>query len=313
MSRAVTRTTAVELKDKNERAREKADKRNLYLLREGVIFPGSPAEATLSRAELEKRNDSFNARKALLRSNPALFVSKTRLSLRGLPTWVTERGVKRLGMHAMRTFEDEVKRGERQGLSVDELRVDEDDTVEQVDGEEKKEEKKAKGKGKKFERETGVKQAKVVRQTDRVDTLTGKGKSRGYGFLEMNKHSDALRVLRWANNNQGITALLEGWWRDELESLIKMVGKGRKEEEGEDVEARLKRMKSELERLKSGVEGGRERKDGKALIVEFSIENAQVVNRRRDKIEVRHIVFNCFRVRNLTSFFFCTSYSSQRN
>ena len=30
-----------------------------------------------------------------------------------------------------------------------------------------------------------VRQAKIVRQADRVDTLTGKGRSKGYGFLEL--------------------------------------------------------------------------------------------------------------------------------
>ena len=38
VARAVTRDVAQKLKDEGERAREKADKRNLYLLREGGTY-----------------------------------------------------------------------------------------------------------------------------------------------------------------------------------------------------------------------------------------------------------------------------------
>ena len=69
-------------------------------------------------------------------------------------------------------------------------------------------------------RDTGVKQAKIVRQAERVDTLTGKGRSKGYGFIEMHKHVDALRLLRWANNNAKVGTLFDVWWKDELDRLI---------------------------------------------------------------------------------------------
>ncbi|KAH8110883.1 RNA-binding domain-containing protein [Phellopilus nigrolimitatus] len=288
VTRAVTRDSAQRLKDEGERQREKADKRNMYLLREGVIFPNTPAAATLSPAELEKRSASFSTRRTLLKSNPTLYVSKTRLSIRQLPMFTTERTLKRLGIHAVRAFEKEVKSGERQPLSADELHEDIED-VEMVDEKEKVKEKgKEKGKGWKSERETGVKQAKIVRQADRVDTLTGKGKSRGYGFLEMRLHSDALRVLRWANNNPVVGELLEQWWRAELDELTKSLEAAAKKpkpkdgnEEGQDVEARVRRLKGERERLESS----EWRKGRKTLVVEFSIENAQVVNRRKEKME----------------------------
>jgi len=107
-----------------------------------------------------------------------------------------------------------------------------------------------------------------VRQHERVDPVTGKGRSKGYGFLEMLKHADALRVLRWANNNPEVGPLFEKWWKTELEDLIK-------QEEGKEDkdEARLKRMKDEL--VKSG-----SRQSKGTLIAEFSIENVQVVQRR---------------------------------
>ncbi|KAL5505029.1 NOP4 [Sanghuangporus vaninii] len=286
VARAVTRDEAVRLKDEGERQREKADKRNLYLLREGVIFPSSPAAASLSSTEIEKRQVSFNTRRNLLKSNPLLYVSKTRLSIRQIPLFVSDRILKRLGIHAVRAFEEEVKRGEREPLSAEEVRAD--DEIVHTEGIESKK----RGKGKKAERETGVKQAKIVRQTNRVDPLTDKGRSRGYGFLEMKRHSDALRVLRWSNNNRSLFALLEEWWKDEVQDLIKSLETGNEKskskadangEGGEDIEARLRRLKGELERLKSSE--GRVKGSKKTLIVEFSIENAQVVNRRKEKNE----------------------------
>ncbi|CAL1711096.1 unnamed protein product [Somion occarium] len=265
--RAVTRDEAGKLKEAGERQREKADKRNLYLLREGLILPNTPAAQLLSATEVENRTQSFNARRALLRSNPSLYVSRTRLSVRQLPLFVSERMLKRLAIHAVRAFQAEVKAGTRTGLTEDEL-------TEIVEGPDEDEDEshsvkgKDKAKGKAKGRNTGVKQAKVVRQQDRVDPVTGKGRSRGYGFLEMGKHADALRVLRWANNNPEVSKLVAEWWKEELEDLVKLEKKKEKKEEG-----RLERLKNELE------QGPKKNAKG-SLIVEFSIENVQVVKRR---------------------------------
>lgn len=303
VARAVTRDEAGKLKEEGEKRREKADKRNLYLLREGgalpmhqtfscsfltifyvVILPNTPAAESLTPAEIERRTNSFNARRTLLRSNPSLFISKTRLSIRQIPIFVTERVLKRLAIHAVRAFETEVKKGLRAGLTPDELAeiIDEDEESQVKEEEGDKSIKKAHRKG---ERGTGVKQAKIVRQHDRVDPVTGKGRSKGYGFLEMLKHADALRVLRWTNNHPDIGPLFEGWWKDELDDLIKQ----EKRKEDKD-EARLKRMKDELEKS-----GSRQSKG--TLIAEFSIENVQVVQRRsalqkdRGPVRVTPLVF----------------------
>ncbi|KAL7284209.1 hypothetical protein ACG7TL_001491 [Trametes sanguinea] len=285
VSRAVTRDEATRLKEIGERQREKADKRNLYLLREGIILPNTPAAELLPPTEVEKRTQSFNARRALLRSNPSLFVSRTRLSVRQLPLFVTERMLKRLGIHAMRAFEAEVKEGKREPLTEDELTERAAEPDADGDGDVKMEgsddedasSKKTKGKGGKFSkktgRPTGVKQAKIVRQQDRVDPVTGKGRSRGYGFLELTTHADALRVLRWANNNPAVGRLFETWWRAELEALVE--AEKRKEQSKRD-EQRIKRIREELEK-------GVPPKSRGTLIVEFSIENVQVVQRRSAK------------------------------
>ncbi|KAI0090642.1 hypothetical protein BDY19DRAFT_904925 [Irpex rosettiformis] len=271
--RAVTRDEAGKLKEAGERQREKADKRNLYLLREGIILPNTPAAENLPPAEVEKRTTSFNARRALLRSNPSLYVSRTRLSIRQLPLFVTERMLKRLATHAIRTFEAEVKAGTRTALSEDELTEplpDDDDP--EVDVRQSTQRKSRRKQG----RNTGVKQTKIVRQQDRIDPVTGKGRSKGYGFLELEKHPDALRVLRWANNNLEVGELFGTWWKEELEDLVKIERKKEKKEEGR------------LERLKQEIEGGPDKKKRGTLIVEFSIENIQVVKRRVAHQEEQH-------------------------
>nr|VWO94873.1 Eukaryotic translation initiation factor 3 subunit G (eIF3g) (Eukaryotic translation initiation factor 3 RNA-binding subunit) (eIF-3 RNA-binding subunit) (Translation initiation factor eIF3 p33 subunit homolog) (eIF3 p33 homolog) [Ganoderma boninense] len=285
VSRAVTRDEASKLKEAGERQREKADKRNLYLLREGIILPNSPAADQLPPAEVEKRTQSFNARRALLRSNPSLFVSRTRLSVRQIPLFVSERMLKRLAIHSIRAFEKEAKEGKREPLTADELaepaaaegdaHEDEDVKMEDDDDDSPQKGKKGKRKGgtKDKGRNTGVKQAKIVRQQDRVDAVTGKGRSRGYGFLELGTHADALRVLRWANNSAAVGRLFEEWWRVELEDLV---AAEKRKPEGTRDDARIKRIREEIEK-------GVPPKSRGTLIVEFSIENIQVVQRRAAK------------------------------
>jgi nucleolar protein 4 len=182
--------------------------------------------------------------------------------------------LKRLAIHAVKTFEKEVKDGKRTPLSADELAEE----VVVDDGEAGKEEKGGRsGKKKKFlGRPTAVKQTKIIRQSGRVDAVTGKSRSQGYGFLEMHEHADALRVLRWANNNAALGPLFSEWWVEELGDLIKQE-KDRPEKERDG--SRLKRMEEEAER---GGKTGKNEGKGR-LIVEFSIENVQVVKRRQER------------------------------
>lgn len=272
--RAVTRDEATKLKEEGERKREKIDKRNVYLLREGgkvqyprltvsfthtgaVIMANSPAADSLSAEELEKRTNSFNARRNLLKMNPSLYVSKTRLSVRQIPPGVTEYMLKRLANYAIREFEEEAGRGDREPLDPAEM-----------EGEAERDKEK---KGKKSKQK--VKQAKIVREMNKVDALTGKGKSKGYGFLELHKHEDALRVVRWANNNRAVGELWDGWWKSEVAELT------RKEKgDGEEGAKRLKELAEEAQREES-----RWKATKKTLIVEFSVENIQVTERRKSR------------------------------
>jgi nucleolar protein 4 len=225
-----------------------------------VILPSTPAAETLSSAEVQKRADSYNARRALLGSNPSLYVSKTRLSVRQIPTFVTERMLKHLATHAMQAFDEEVASGNRTGLSEEEMARDQH--VSSGD--------KTRNKGKATPR---VRQAKIVRQADRVDPLTGNGRSKGYGFLELREHADALRVLRWANNNPDIQPLFAKWWSAEL-------AKWKKDADP----ARLKRI-TEME-----ARGCNPKQPKGLLTIEFSIENAQVVQRRAARQNVVSVI-----------------------
>lgn len=101
-----------------------------------------------------------------------------------------------------------------------------------------------------------VRQAKILRQADRVDPLTGLGRSKGYGFLELATHGDALRVLRWANANRDVGALFRGWWRETLEKMIERVESGEsvagslgKGVTVKDKEERLKRLREKMSEL----------------------------------------------------------------
>lgn len=101
------------------------------------------------------------------------------------------------------------------------------------------------------------KQQGVVRQAKIIMEVKGTGeagRSRGYGFIEFRDHKAALMGLRWLNAHEvTVPEILEGL--DEDEKKI------------------------------AATEGMNKRK----LIVEFAIENAQVVKRRRDKVMVaRH-------------------------
>lgn len=99
---------------------------------------------------------------------------------------------------------------------------------------------------KKKTKHTGVmKQAKVINE---IKGTGEAGRSRGYGFLECRDHKAALMALRWLNAHEvTIPEILEGLTDEE-------------------------KKKAELDGLSK-----------RRLIVEFAIENAQVVKRRREK------------------------------
>ena len=202
--------------------------------------------------------------------------------------------MRKLARHACKAFEKEVKNHLRAGLTLEEFT----DTaaiqrLRKVEETAPAAEKNKSGKeGLKLMSQ--VKQAKIVRLSDRVDPLTGKGRSKGYGFLEMRDHADALRVLRWTNNNPEVQALLREWHQEEVKDLVKALEKGAKG--GDTMKAQLHRAKESLKEFEG--QGDKAVKSKRTLIVEFSIENILIVKKRASRGEEHHPVGPNGKVRN---------------
>ena len=237
ISRAVNRNEALRLTAVGDSSRDvrDRDKRRLYLLSEGTVPSNSPLYSQLAPSEVKMREDSAKQRQALVKSNPALNLSLTRLSIRNIPRSVTSKDLKALAREAVVGFASDVKAGLRQQLSKEELLRggDEMRSAER--------DRKLKGKG-------IVKQAKIVfegREGSKVTEDSGAGRSRGYGFVEYVSHRWALMGLRWLNGHAVGRHLPHG------------------------------------EKGNMSKEDSKERK--KRIIVEFALENSQVVGRRRER------------------------------
>lgn len=227
ISRALSKTEASKREAEGSKKRDvrDRDKRRLYLLSEGTIPRGSKLYETLAPTEINVREASAKQRQKLIKSNPSLHLSLTRLSVRNIPRGVSSKDLKALAREAVVGFAKDVKAGMRQALSKEELSRGADIMREA--------EKLRKQQGKGI-----VKQATIVfegREGAKVPEKSGAGRSRGYGFIEYVSHRNALMGLRWLNGH-----------------AVKPSG----EEPGDKT---------------------------KRLIVEFAIENAQVVSRRRER------------------------------
>lgn len=232
ISRALPKDEADRRADESQKSRiakQLSDKRRLYLLSEGTVTPGSTLYSSLSKTELDIRSSSAKQRQKLVKSNPNLGVSLTRLSVRNIPRFIDGKALKALAREAIVGFASDVKAGLRRPISKEEL------AREGEEGKEAERKRKKQGKG-------VVRQAKIVYESDITGSKVGEGKggrSRGYGFIEYWGHRSALMGLRWLNGH--------------------------------------------LVRKPKDVKGGDDGERGKRLIVEFAIENAQVVQRRGDR------------------------------
>lgn len=229
ISQAVTRKEAGRLEEEGSSRREArdTDKRRLYLLSEGTIATNSPLYSKLSPSEIKMREASLKQRQKLIKTNPMLHISLTRLSVRNIPRHIDSKALKQLAREAVVGFATDVKQGRREPLSKEELSRSADIMKEQ--------EKLRKSQGKGI-----VKQAKVIfegREGSKISETSGAGRSRGYGFIEYTTHRSALMGLRWLNGHA-------------------VVASGPSKVDPEEKRKRL--------------------------IVEFAIENAQVVKRRQE-------------------------------
>ncbi|PHH81647.1 hypothetical protein CDD82_283 [Ophiocordyceps australis] len=219
VAQAVAKDEATNLAETALSKRREKDNRRLFLLSEGSIGRASPLFNLLTLAEIQMRQTSAAQRKKMVKKNPSLHLSLTRLAVRNIPRNIGAKELKELARKAIVGFAQDVKDGRRQPLSREEKARD------GKDAKERERQRKLKGKG-------IVRQAKIVfesEQGSKVAEKTGAGKSRGYGFIEYSSHHWALMGLRYLNGYQ-----MQG-------------------------------------------DNGRKQR----LFVEFAIENAQVVQRRR--------------------------------
>lgn len=242
---AVDRKSATHLTERNNNKRMEAlgkevglkDRRNMYLLNEGRITQNSKLAQFLSKTDMEVRDKSYKLRVQQLNKNPGLHLSMTRLAIRNLPRSMTPKALKALARKGVVQFATEVKNGQRQPLSKEEvnrsikLKQGEEELVEPL--------KKSKHAG-------VVKQAKVINEIKGSGEI---GRSRGYGFVEFRDHKTALMGLRWLNAHEVVPEeILEGL-DEEQKKLAELSGLSRRR-----------------------------------LVVEFAIENAKVVKRRKDNV-----------------------------
>jgi len=96
---AVTRQQAGDMGKDKDKKKEQKDTRNLYLAREGMIRPGTEAAKDVSQADLTKRATiDGNKRRKLKDQN--VFVSSVRLCVHNLPTTVTDKQLRTVGIKA---------------------------------------------------------------------------------------------------------------------------------------------------------------------------------------------------------------------
>ncbi|XP_052088587.1 RNA-binding protein 28-like [Mytilus californianus] len=97
IAKAVSRQKATELAKKEEKVKE--DKRNLHLVREGLIRGGTKDAIGLSKQDIEKRQKIENSKRQRLK-NPNIFVSTTRLCVHNLPKSIDEKELKAIFLKA---------------------------------------------------------------------------------------------------------------------------------------------------------------------------------------------------------------------
>ncbi|XP_024539975.1 RNA-binding protein 28 [Selaginella moellendorffii] len=97
---AVDRDAAREISTKKSIEERDHDKRNLHLLKEGYIQPGTEAAHGVSKSDLLKRS-ALQTEKATKLRSPNFHVSKTRLAIHNFPRTLSEKDVKQLFTNAV--------------------------------------------------------------------------------------------------------------------------------------------------------------------------------------------------------------------
>lgn len=168
---AVDRDRAASLKLVETEAR--TDKRRLGLIKESELRPATPAATKFwSPADIKEREAAVKARLTDLKRNANSVISEVRLSVRHLPTAVTEEHLKSIFEHVLQ----EAKSHAETVLA--------DNPAHQANA---------------TRATPRLKQVKIVRSTGE-DKESRAGRSKGFGFVELTQPSHALLALRYATN-----------------------------------------------------------------------------------------------------------------
>ncbi|ELU03655.1 hypothetical protein CAPTEDRAFT_219142 [Capitella teleta] len=139
---------------RKESEKEKPDKRNLQLAREGLIRAGTKDAEGVSATDMAKRQKLQMVFRTKLK-NDNIFISPTRICIHNLPPTLEDAKLKKL-----------IFRQIKEPLAK-------------------------------------ITECRVMRDMDRLNTA-GKGKSRGYAFVNFEAHEHALKALRTLNNNPAV-------------------------------------------------------------------------------------------------------------
>jgi len=90
---ALPKNKVIELE--NAKHNKHKDKRNLYLAKEGLIYPNSPAAAGVSQADLKKRVQQEERKRKMLQNNH-YFISDRRLCIHNLPPSINDTKLREL-------------------------------------------------------------------------------------------------------------------------------------------------------------------------------------------------------------------------
>lgn len=186
ISHAVARSKAKTFAHDADQKVTQDDPRNIRLAWIGQIKPGTPEARGLSESDLARRTKSDREKKTKLSRNPNAFVSDVRLSVRNVPKDFEDRVLKQIFLLSARTGFGEkasVLRGSKSAR----------------DGSENNEARESRSG---YTRLPRITYCKVIRDEERKD------KSKGYGFVQFEKHEDALRALNHVNNNPKVIDML---------------------------------------------------------------------------------------------------------
>lgn len=186
IAKAVDRSKAKVLSEIESQGTKKDDPRNLRLAWIGQIKPGTAEARGLSEVDLTRRAKSDKEKKTKLSRNPNAFISDVRLCVRNIPRDLEDQVLKQIFLLG-------AKNGAGTGVPVARKSGGVGESVEDF---------KTGGDRPGYKRQPRITYCKILRDETRKD------KSKGYGFVQFEKHTDAFAALRCVNNNPKVIDML---------------------------------------------------------------------------------------------------------